>query len=52
LNRLDDEIEGIIEARRQAVAEGKGKVAVFTDETVYESEYEDSELKTKCLMLD
>ena len=29
LNRLDDEIEGVIECRRRAVAEGKGRVAVF-----------------------
>jgi hypothetical protein len=29
LNRLDDEIEGVIEARRAAVARGKGEVAYF-----------------------
>jgi hypothetical protein len=29
LNRLDEEIEGVIEARRRAVAEGEGRVAVF-----------------------
>jgi hypothetical protein len=31
LNRLEDEIEGVIEARRLAVAEGKGRVAVLED---------------------
>jgi hypothetical protein len=29
LNRLDDEVEEIIEARRRAVKEGLGKVYVF-----------------------
>jgi hypothetical protein len=29
LNRLEEEIEGVIEARRKAVAEGKGRVAVM-----------------------
>jgi len=29
LNRLDDEIEAVIEARRAAVARGKGEIAYF-----------------------
>ena len=29
LNRLEEEIEGVIEARRKAVAEGKGRIAVM-----------------------
>jgi hypothetical protein len=31
LNRLEDEVEAVIETRRLAVAEGKGRVAVLED---------------------
>ena len=32
LNRLEDEIEEMVNSRRRAVLEGKGKIAVFEDE--------------------
>ena len=47
LNRLDDEIEEIIECRRRAVKEGFGKVVVFADD-----EQEEEPLATKCMMED
>jgi hypothetical protein len=38
LNRLDDEIEGVIEARRHALLQGKGEVAVFDISNVTQSD--------------
>ena len=47
LNRLDAEIEEIIECRRRAVKEGFGKVVVFADD-----EQDEEPLLTKCMMED
>lgn len=57
LNRLDDEIEGVIEARRRAVAEGKGRVAVFDLSAGADAEDHKQEDATvvasgKCMMID
>jgi len=46
LNRLDDEIEEIIECRRRAVKEGFGKVVVFADDE------QEEDAPTKCMMED
>ena len=45
LNRLDEEIEGVIEARRAAVARGKGEVAYFSVSDMADEDDHDTSFK-------
>jgi len=50
LNRLDDEIEAMVESRRRAVKEGLGKIVVF--ESHSEPDEPEDEQPTRCLFND
>lgn len=51
LNRLEEEIEEILEARRRAVKEGKGKIYIFNESSAAAEEEEEEEPLPKMCML-